>query len=60
METYPALLALYVGEISGHQGTPLTKSSDAELWFFSSVPEQTVEQTIATLMIWVPNTLIMT
>ena len=32
---------------------PLTKSSDAELWYFLwSAPEQTVGQTIVTLVIW--------
>ena len=40
---------------------PFTKSSDAELWYFlRSGPEQTVEQTIATPMIWDVIALIMT
>ena len=41
------------GEFTGHQWIPLTKASDAELWcFLWSAPEQTVEQTIATPVIW--------
>ena len=40
---------------------PLTKACDSELWYFLwSVPEQTVEQTIETPMIWDPIALIMT
>ena len=40
---------------------PLTKASDAELWcILWSVPEQTVEQTIETLVIWDAFALIMT
>ena len=32
------------GEFTGHRWIPLTKASDAELWYFlSSAPEQTVE-----------------
>ena len=47
METFYMLLALC-------EGNPLvTKASDAELWcFLWSVPEQTVEQTIETPVIW--------
>ena len=30
------------GEFAGHRWIPLTKASDAELWCFLSVPEQTV------------------
>ena len=41
------------GESPGHRWIPLTKSSDADLWcFLWSAPEQTVEQTIETPMIW--------
>ena len=32
------------GEFTGHRWIPLTKASDAELWYFLSArPEQTVE-----------------
>ena len=49
------------GESTGHRWIPLTKASDAELWcFLCSVPEQTVEQTIETQVIWDAITLIMT
>ena len=41
------------GEITGHRWIPLTKASDAELWYFLwSAPEQTVEQAIKTQGIW--------
>ena len=41
------------GESTDHRWIPLTKARDAELWFFLlSAPEQTVEQTIETLVIW--------
>ena len=36
------------------------KASDAELWFFLSAPESTVEQTMETLVIWDATALIMT
>ena len=40
---------------------PLTKASNAELWYcLWSAPEQTVEQTIKMLVIWEATTLIMT
>ena len=40
---------------------PLTKASDAELWYFLwSAPEQTAEQTIETPVIWDAIALIMT
>ena len=49
------------GESTGHRWIPLTKASDAELWYFLwSVPEQTAEQTIEMLVIWDAITLIMT
>ena len=41
------------GEITGHRWIPLTKASDAELWcFLWSVPEQKVEKTFGTPVIW--------
>ena len=49
------------GKFTGHQLIPLTKASDAELWcFLLSAPEQTVEWTIETLIVWDATTLIMT
>ena len=49
------------GQFAGDQRIPLKKASDAELWcFLLSVPEQTVEQTIETLVIWDAIALIMT
>ena len=52
-ETFSALLGPLCGESTGHRRIPLTKASDAELrcslW---SAPEQTVEQTIETRVIW--------
>ena len=40
------------GEFNGHWWLPRTKASDTELWYFLwSVPEQTVQQTIETLVI---------
>ena len=48
------------GEFTGHRWIPLTKASDAELWCFPwSAPEQTVDQTIETPVIWDAITLIM-
>ena len=41
------------GEFTEHWWIPLRKATDAELWcFLWSVPEQTVEWTIAGLVIW--------
>ena len=34
METFSALLVLSAAEFTGHRWIPLTKASDAELWFF--------------------------
>ena len=49
------------GESNGHQWIPLTKTSDAELWFFlGSAPEQTIKQIIETLVIRDAIALIMT
>ena len=40
-------------ESTGYRWIPLTKASDAELWYYLwSAPEQTVVQTIETLVIW--------
>ena len=51
-ETFSELLALW-GESTGDRWIPLTKASDAELWcFLWSAPEQTVDQTIETPVIW--------
>ena len=49
------------GESVGHRWIPLTKASDTEIWcYLWSVPEQTVEQTIETPVIWDAIALIMT
>ena len=41
------------GEFTCHRWFPLTKTSDAEFWYFLLyAPEQTVEQTIETPAIW--------
>ena len=49
------------GESTGDRWIPLTKASDAELkCFLWSAPEQTVEQTIETPVIWDVIALIMT
>ena len=40
-------------ESTGHRRIPLAKASGAELWrFLWSAPEQTVEQTVVTPVIW--------
>ena len=53
METFSALLALCEGNppVTGglSSQTPVTRSFDV---FFLSAPDQTVEQTIDTLVIW--------
>ena len=49
------------GESTGDWWIPLTKASDAELWcFLGYAPQQTVEQTIETSVIWDTIALIMT
>ena len=49
------------GESTSLRWIPLTKASDAELWwFFLFVPEQTVEQTIKSQVIWDAVALIVT
>ena len=49
------------GESTGHRWIPLTKVSDTELWcVIWSAPEQTVEQTIKTPVIWDAIALIVT
>ena len=51
METFSALLALCEG--IQPVSIPLTKASDAELWWFLwAAPEQTFEQTIEKPVIW--------
>ena len=61
METFSALLAFCAGNspVTGEfpSQRPVTRSFDV---FFLSVPEQTVEQTIETPVIWDAITLIMT
>ena len=55
-----ALLALW-GESIGQRWIPVTKAGVAELWYFLwSAPEQTVEQTIETPVIWDAMALSMT
>ena len=57
METFSVLLDLY----EGNRLILLTKASDTELWnFLWYAPEQTVEQTIETLVISDAIALIMT
>ena len=47
--------------LTGHWWIPLTKASYVELWcFLWSAPEQTVEQTMETPVIWDTIALIMT
>ena len=49
------------GEFTGHRWIPLTKASKVVLWcFLWSAPEQMVEQTRETLVIWNAIVLIMT
>ena len=49
------------GESTDHRWIPLKKANDAELWcFLWTAPEQTVEQTIKTPVIWDAITRIMT
>ena len=43
----------FVGDFTGHWWIPSAKASGAELWYFLwSAPDQTVEQTIETPVIW--------
>ena len=62
LETFSVLLVLCEGKPrTSHRWTSLTKASGAELWcFLWPAPEQTVEQTIETLMNWYAIALIMT
>ena len=48
------------GESIDDRWIPLTKASDVELWCFLSMPEQTVEQTLETPVIWDATALNMT
>ena len=60
MDAFSALLAL-CEKTTGHRWIPLTKASDAELWYFLwSAPEQTAEHTIDTPVILDAIALIMT
>ena len=57
LETFPRYWPFVRGI---HRWIPLTKASDAEVWcFLWSAPEQTVEQTIETPVIWDAIALIM-
>ena len=57
METFSALLAF----VRGIHRSPASDASDAELWcFLWSAPEQTVAQTLDTLVIWGAIALIIT
>ena len=59
-EHFPRDWSLW-GESTSHRWIPLTKASDAGPWcFLWSAPEQTVEQTPETPVIWDPIALIMT
>ena len=56
-----SITGTFVRGTTSHRWIPLTKASDAELWYFLwSVPEQTVEQTIEAPVIWDAIALIMT
>ena len=53
MEAFFSVTGPLLGESTGYRWISLTKASDAELWCFpSSVPDQTVEQTTETPVIW--------
>ena len=61
MESFSALMRNWSFAKGIHRWIPVTKASDAELWYFLwSAPQQTVEQTIETPVIWDANALIMT
>ena len=61
MEIFSALLVLCAGNLPVTGEFPHTKASDAELWcFLWSTPEQTVEQTLETPVIWDAIALILT
>ena len=50
---YFPLYRPFVMESTGHRRTPLIKTNDPEYWcFLWSAPEQTVEQTIKSSVIW--------
>ena len=60
METFSALLALGAVNTPVTAEFPAPRASDAALWcFLWSAPEQTVEQTTETLLIWDAIALIM-
>ena len=49
-----------LGNSTGHRWIPFTKANDEELWcFLWFAPEQTVEQTANTQVIWDPIELIL-
>ena len=50
---------LLCGEFTGDRWIPRPKASDVELCFLWSVPEQTIEQTMETPVIWDTIALIM-
>ena len=59
METFPRYWP-FVRGIHRSPRIPLKKASDAELWYFLwSAPEQTIDQTIETPVIWDAISLIM-
>ena len=56
-----AFLSAEYHRSTGHRWIPLTESSDSEFWcFLWSAYEQTIEQTIETLVIWDTIAFIMT
>ena len=55
------VIGLWGGESTGYWWIPLTKASDAELWYFLwCAPEETVGQTMETPVIWDAMALIVT
>ena len=60
METFPAFLAFCEGNLPVTIGFPSQRPVTRSFDIFLSAPEQTVEQTLETLVIWDAITLIMT
>ena len=57
----PTVIGPLCGEFTAYRWIPITKASDAELWWLlRSPPEQTVEQTMETPVIWDATLLIIT
>ena len=53
MESFSPANGPLWAELTSHRRIPITKTSDAELWYFLwSVPEQMAEQTVETPVIW--------